>query len=426
MEKGIMMRREELKRLRVIEELVKKRIRQKKASELLGLSGRQIRRIVRRVEKEGAKGLIHRGRGKESNRKHSQEFRERVMRLYEKRYEGFGPTLACEKLEERDKVRIGRETLRQLLIEKGKWEGKRKARKHLEWRERKECFGEMIQIDGSHHDWLEGRGPKLVLMGYIDDATGHVFGRFYDYEGTVPALDSFYRYARRYGIPQSIYMDRHSTYKGCAKLTIKEELAGKEESLSEFGRAMKELGVELIHAQTPQAKGRIERLFGTFQDRLIKEMRLEAIETKEEANAFLGKYFSGYNRRFDKKARSQGNLHRRAVKNLKQVLSIQSRHFLRHDNTIRHRNQFYQILNRWSGRRPKEVVVQERLDGRFCITYEGRELGYRQIQEPPRRFSAPTPKPSRARRPPIPPMNHPYKKRSFESYQRSLKTKIAA
>ena len=427
MEEGILMTKRDLRRLKVIEQVLEKGLKQKQAAEALELSTRQIKRIVGRVRKEGAKGIIHRLRGKRSNRKHSEELKQKVLKLFTEKYEGFGPTLAQEKLEERNRIKINRETLRQWMLHEGLWQSQRKSSKHRQWRERKDSFGQMIQIDGSHHDWLEARGPKLVLMGYIDDATGHVFGRFYDYEGTVPALDSFHHYARCYGLPHSVYMDRHSTYKGSSrKLTIEEELAGKEESLSEFGRAMEELGVKLIHAQSPQAKGRIERLFKTFQDRLIKEMRLEGIKTLEEANLFLEKYLPIYNRRFDRKPKSEGNLHRKPPKNLGEILSIQTKRFLREDNTIRHTNQFYQILSRWPGRRPKEVTVQERLNGMLYLVHEGRELKYHPIQAPPKRFSIHKKKPSNARRPQAPPMTHPFKRRSFENYQRKLQVKIAA
>ncbi len=422
----VVMSKRDLKRLKVIEQMMEKRIRQKKAAELLELSVRQIRRVLRRLESEGTKGVIHRLRGKGSNRRHPKEFKERVLKSCTARYEGFGPTLAQEKLEEREKLYVNRETLRQWMLAEGLWKIRRKVSGHRQWRERKECFGEMVQIDGSHHDWLEGRGPRLVMMGYIDDATGHVFARFYDYEGTVPAMDSFHRYAKCYGIPHSVYMDRHSTYKGWAKLTVQEELAGKETSPSEFGRAMEDLGVKLIHAQSPQAKGRIERLFGTFQDRLIKEMRLEGIKSREEADHFLERYLPRYNRRFDKLARGEADVHRKAPQNLKQVLSIQSRHSLRNDNTIRHANRFYQILGRWPGRRPKDVVVEERLDGKLYITDEGRELKYRSIQEPPRRIEVKRKPVSSARRPPKPPMTHPFKRRSFERYLATKKMTVAA
>lgn len=312
------------------------------------------------------------------------------------------------------------------MMAEGLWQKRRKGWVHREWRARKERFGEMVQMDGSHHDWLEGRGPKLVLMGYIDDATGKVFGRFYDYEGTMPALDSFKRYAGQYGLPLSLYLDKHSTYKGWAKeLTIAEELAGREEAVSEFGRAMENLGVKLIHANSPQAKGRVERLFGTFQDRLVKEMRLEGVKSKDEANEFLEKYLPVYNRRFSRKALLEGNLHRPAPKDLNQILSIRTLHRLRNDNTIRHQNSYYQILRPWKNRRPKELVVEERLDGKLYITDRGKALEYRKIPKPLERISE-KPKTGKFHRPGSVPLSHPYKKRSFQRYLASLQQKQAA
>lgn len=423
----IAMTREEIKKLRVIEGVIEKRLKQEKAAKLLELSIRQIKRLVKRVRREGAEGIVHRLRGKGSNRKYGEEFREKVVTIYRREYEGFGPTLAQEKMEQRNKIKIGRETLRQLLIGEGLWELQRKGREHRRWRERKECYGEMVQADGSHHDWLEGRGPKLVLMGYIDDASGKVFGGFYDYEGTLPAMGSFYQYVKRYGLPHSLYMDRHTTYQSNQKLTIEEELAGKEKSLSQFGRALKELGVELIAAQSPQAKGRIERLFRTFQDRLIKEMRLAGIKSKDSANEFLKKYLPEYNRRFCVKPRSQADLHRAIdrEKDLKQILSIQTQHVLRNDNTIRHENQLYQILNRWESRRPESITVQERVDGKIYLVAEGKELRYQEIQEPCRE-KAPVKKKVRTVTITIPSMEHPWKKKSFERYLRTQELKKAA
>jgi len=170
---------------------------------------RQTGRIVGRVKEEGPQGVVHQSRGRESNRKYPEEFKERVIELYRQNYEGFGPTLAQEKLFERDGISISDETLRVWLIGTGQWKKKRKGRQHRQWRPRKDRYGEMIQVDGSHHDWLEGRGPACVFMGYIDDATGKVYGRFYEYEGTIPAMDSFRRYIRKHGIPMSLYMDTH-------------------------------------------------------------------------------------------------------------------------------------------------------------------------------------------------------------------------
>lgn len=285
----IVARPKELRKLYVIRKVLDKEILQEKASEILSLSLRQVRRILKRVRLEGDKGVIHKSRGRPSSRRISDEIREKVIQLYRSEYEDFGPTLAAEKLEERHRVRVNEETLRLWLIESGDWKKRRKRRGHRRWRERKHHFGEMVQMDGSHHDWFEGRGAGCVLMGYIDDATGKVFGRFYDYEGTIPAMDSFQGYVQKYGLPMAVYLDRHTTYKSPAKASIEDELEN-QRPLSEFERALKELGVEVIHATSAPAKGRVERLFGTLQDRLVKEMRLRGIRTVPEGNAFLKQY----------------------------------------------------------------------------------------------------------------------------------------
>ncbi len=208
----IMARQGELRRLHVIQKVLEGIIKQVEAAQILLLSGRQIRRIVKRVRSEGTRGIIHRSRGKLSKRKISEKIKEKVLNLYRAQYKDFGPTLATEKLLERNRIRISDETLRNWLIEEGDWKKRRRGRKHRQWRERKHHAGEMVQMDGSHHDWFEGRGPWCVLMCYIDDATGKVFGRFYGYEGTIPAMDSFRRYIQKYGLPMSVYLDKHTTY----------------------------------------------------------------------------------------------------------------------------------------------------------------------------------------------------------------------
>ncbi len=417
---------QELRKLKVIEQVIEKKIKQRKAAQLLELSVRQVIRLVKRIRREGSKGIVHQLRGKKSNRKHSESFKEKVIKLCQSKYEGFGPTLAQEKLEERNKININRESLRQWMLEAGLWEISSKGHKHREWRERRACFGEMIQIDGSHHDWLEGRGPWLVLMGYIDDAASEVLARFYNYEGTLPAMDSFYRYTKKYGLPHSIYIDRLKAYHGDGKLTLEEELAGKEKSQSQFERALGELGVDVIHAQSPQAKGRIERLFKTFQDRLVKEMRLAGVTTKEEANRFLETYLPKYNRRFAVKPREEADLHRPAPreKELKHVLSIQTKHVLRNDNTIRHENQFYQIAEKLQTA-VKEIVVEERLDGKLYIVLGQRELAYRQITQPAKRHPEVEKNPHKLSKSPKPAMNHFLKKESFERRLRLQRMKIA-
>ncbi|OGP11530.1 MAG: hypothetical protein A2W63_02630 [Deltaproteobacteria bacterium RIFCSPLOWO2_02_44_9] len=244
----IMMTQEELKRLHIIRKELDGRIKQIEAAEILSLSDRQIRRLLGRVREEGDAGIAHKSRGKESNRRLPEKIRKKVIKLYRQKYNGFGPTLLSEKLFEEEALKISDETIRPWLIETGDIKKRRRHKKHRRWRERKGHYGEMLQIDGSHHHWLEGRGPEIVLMGCIDDATNKIFGRFYEYEGTMPAMDCFKRYIGLYGLPGSIYIDRHTTYKSNAKPTIEDDLLDRK-PLSQFERAMGEFGVEALHAQ---------------------------------------------------------------------------------------------------------------------------------------------------------------------------------
>ena len=328
----------ELKRLHVIHKILDRELKQIEAKAVLNLSDRQIRRIVKTVRREGDKGVAHKSRGKPSNAAIPKKIRARIISLYKEKYKGFGPLLASEKLFEIDKIKLSDETLRKWLIAEGEWKVSRGNKEHRQWRERKQCFGEMVQMDGSHHDWLEGRGPKLVLMGYIDDATNDVSSVFYDHEGTMPAMDSFKKYIEKKGIPNSIYLDKHTTYKSNGKQTKEDELNNRR-PLSQFERACEELGVDVIHADSPQAKGRIERLFKTFQDRLIKEMRLKGVKTEEDANKFLDEYLPIYNERFKVEPAKKTDLHRAVPEgaNLDDILCRKTVRVLRNDFTIRDR-----------------------------------------------------------------------------------------
>jgi len=406
----IMVRQRELKRLHVIQKVLERVIKQVEAAEILFLSSRQIRRIIKRIRIEGDKGVIHRSRGKPSNRRIPGKIREKVIKLYQSQYADFGPTLASEKLLERNGIGINAETLRRWLLETGDWKKARKNRGHRHWRERKHYDGEMVQMDGSHHDWFEGRGPQCVLMGYIDDATGRVFGRFYGYEGTLPAMDSFKRYIQKHGLPMSVYLDKHTTYKSTAKASIQDQL-NNIQPLSEFERALKELGVEVIHAHSPQAKGRIERLFGTFQDRLVKEMRLRGICSIEEANKFLEEYLPLYNKRFSVCPRGQDNLHRPLVKglDLDTILCIKTDRTLRNDFTVAHNNKLYQIEAKINA---STVVVQDRIDGSLVMTYQGRVLRFKEITTRPVKDQK-HPVVVRIRKTYTPPSDHPWR-RSFK------------
>jgi len=378
----LMMTREEIQRYQIIRKVLEDGINQQEAAEFLKLSDRQVRRVVKRVRLEGESGVVHRSRGRPGNRSIKALFKERVLRFYRASYEGFGPTLASEKLQERDGVKVNDETLRLWLIKEALWQVKHhKARKALSWRERKAHFGEMVQLDGSHHDWLEGRGPKLVLMGYIDDATGRFYGKFYGYEGTMPAMDSLKGYIRQYGIPRSIYLDRHSTYKTNKKHTYNDWPFRDKVELTQFGRACQQLGIELIYANSPQAKGRVERVFATLQDRLTKELRLAKASGCKEANVLLERYLYGFNTKFQVPAKRKGDLHMPLDNRIKldDILSVQTQRPLRNDRTVLHDNRWYQVLNRTSA---QDIVVYNYLNGRMAIKYGANQLDYKPIAGP--------------------------------------------
>lgn len=411
----IAMTAQEARRLYLVQQVLERQVQQRHAAELLGCSVRQVKRLVRRVRHQGPSGIVHQLRGRVSNRRHSEPLKQAVLACYQRQYADFGPTLACEKLAERDRLRVGRETLRRWLVAAGLWHGRPRRAVQHRWRERRACVGELVQVDGSHHAWLEDRGPALVLMAYIDDATSRVFAQFYDYEGTLPAMESFARYVQRYGLPQALYADRHTTYRSTAKSTLADELAGRPRPQSQFERAVTELGVQLIPAFSPQAKGRVERLFKTFQDRLIKELRLAGIATRAAANGFLARYLPGHNRRFGVPARTAANLHRPAPPRqvLQRILAIRQRHTLRHDNTVQHAGQTYLVEDRWPGSRPTTIQTEVRLDGQLYLLANDRRVRYRAVEGRPRLApSRPTSPRGRQRRRPPPP-DHPWRHGAF-------------
>jgi hypothetical protein len=276
----------------------------------------------------------------------------------------------------------------------------------------------MVQMDGSHHDWFEGRRPKCVLMGYIDDATGRIYCRFHEYEGTIPAMDSFKRYIRAHGIPMSVYFDKHTTYKSTAEPSIEDEINGTE-PLSEFGRALRELGVELIHAHSPQAKGRVERMFHTLQDRLVKEMTLRGINTIEEANKYVKNYLSSHNKRFAVQPKEQNDLHRNIPKglNLDKVLCIRTERTLRNDSTIAHNRKLYQIQE---AVKSKRVLVQERVNGTMLITHHEVSLKFKEITTRPEKQQKSVHM-LRKRKVYIPSADHPWRKWNEPSINKRLK-----
>jgi transposase len=405
----ITMSRREAKRLHILHQALERKLTQREAAGLLGLSDRQVRRLVKRVRAEGDEGICHRARGRPSNHRIPKRVKARTLKLFREEYGDFNLAHATEKLEEVHGIRITDETLRCWLKAAALPYKKRRARQHRQWRERKAHCGELVQIDGSHHDWFEGRGPACVFLGYIDDATSTVWGRFYGYEGTWPALDSLKRYIRQAGLPQGVYLDKHTTYKSWAQPTIEEQLSD-QRPMSQVERCLAELGIEVIHANSPQAKGRVERLFKTLQDRLVKELRLAGIQSVAEANAFLERYWPQYNRRFSRVAAAAADLHRPAPASraLDRILCIREERTVKNDFTIAYHGTLYQLVQ---ATRATKVTMEERLDGTLHITYKGRELRYRAIPARPPKAAPEPPRALHATKPWTPSADHPWRRR---------------
>jgi transposase len=349
---------------------------QAKAAILLGLGVRQIRRIQRKLEAEGDAAIVHGLRGKPSNHQADSDLKRSVLEIYRSRYSDFGPTFACEKLAEEDGLVVCPQTLRRWLIAAGLWQRKRRRDPHRSRRPRRTCFGELVQMDASIHDWLEGRGEQIILINMIDDATSRVLSRFYLAGTTETHMDLLGRWLRRYGRPQALYTDRHSIFEPQDK---GQALPG---AVTQFGRALAELDIELILARSPQAKGRVERSFGTSQDRWVKELRLEGVTTCAGANEVLERFLPAHNRRFSKQAKQAVDAHRPLGPghNLAAILSIQETRVVANDYTIRFRNRFYQILPpAWPGERGGKVVIEERLDGSMAIRFKEHYLKYQEV-----------------------------------------------
>jgi hypothetical protein len=350
---------------------------QAQAARLLGLSVRQVRRIQRKLEAGGDTKLVHALRGKPSNHRHESAFKKKVIRAYRKKYPDFGPTFACEKLAQ-EGLEVGVETLRRWLLEEGLWQRRRTRDPHRSRRPRRDCFGELIQMDASIHDWLEGRGQTIVLITMIDDATSRVLGRFYPHGSVEAHMDLLARWLRKHGRPLALYTDRHSIFEPHEK---GQPLADPD-ATTQFGRALEELDIELIRAHSPQAKGRVERSFGTAQDRWVKELRLAKACTCEQANAVLEKLLPTHNKRFGKPAGSAKDAHRSLGPSLRleSILSIQSVRVVSNDYVVRLDNRFYQLLPPvYPGLRKGRVVIEERLDGSQAIRFAKHYLKYREL-----------------------------------------------
>jgi len=356
-----------------------------KAAELLGLSYRQAKRTWARSQELGDAGLSHRLRGRASNRQVAPGRRERALELYREKYVGYGPTLAAECLEREDGLAVPASTLRKWLSSAGLWQRQRRRKLHRRRRARREHYGELLQMDGSHHDWFDGRRGWAVLMVMIDDATGQVFARFFENESWDSAATTLRRYTQRHGLPRALYVDRHSIYRAEWDPTPAEILADIEPK-TQFGRAMSELDVELIQAHSPQAKGRVERVNRTLQDRFVKELTRVGISDLESANAYLEEtYLPRFNEQFGRPAAKGADLHRAVLdERVLRVLSLQEDRVVQNDWTVRWHNRFLQLPRTTAEHvQPGDSVeVSEQLDGRLRIFVGDQEFAWSAVRDP--------------------------------------------
>jgi transposase len=377
-------------RLKVLHEAEKGHLTQKQAGAQLKLSERWVRELVGRLRKEGDGGILHRLRGRASKRKLSATVRAKVVRLVKREYPDFGPTLAAEYLGEKHGVVVSKESVRQILMEAGVWKRKRRRVEEVHvWRARRSCGGEMEQWDSSDYDWLEGRGPKLSLLAMIDDATSRALARFAEHDTTEENLLLLESYLKRWGRPGEFYTDKAGLFTVNRPVREASDEAWPE-ALTQIGRALKELGVGWIAAHSPQAKGRIERFFGTAQDRLVKGLRQAGAHTLAEANAYLEReYLPMWNRRFTVEADNATDAHRplRAEHNLVSILSHVEERVVANDYTIRYNTQKYQIARAEirPGLRGATVRVEERRDQTVWVRFRDRYLEVSRCEPLPHR-----------------------------------------
>jgi transposase len=428
MEGHLVMSRKERERLKIFARVKRKELNLKEAAELSGLSYRQCGRIYKRLREQGDRGLVHCSRGRPSNRGHKAEVRAAVLARYQERYPDFGPTLAAEKLAA-DGLAVNHETLRRWLLQARFWQKRRKRSRHRSWRERRAHFGELVQLDGSHHKWFEERGDQCCLMKMIDDASSKRMARLSEQETIFAAMELLQQWIKRYGIPLALYTDKKNVYVVDEKTRERAADSG-EEVLTHFGRACKKLGIEIITAHSPEAKGRVERSHGTYQDRFVKELRLAGSNTIAAANELLE---SGYDEqlseRFAVAPRAAADYHRSAKGyDLAAIFCIEEQRTVAADWIVRFENQFFQLQSpRQTLPGRGKVLVQRYLDGSLHFRYEDRELAYTVLPARPQ----PTPKPKKRKRQQrgttimekyVPPANHPWRGLRFgrgTSLQRS-------
>jgi len=385
------MSHKEVDKHHVIRQILDRKMTWAQGAEQLGVSERQIGRLCAKVRDHGARGVVHGLRGKAGNRKANLDLLGLAMSaVHDPLWDGFGPLFASEKLEDHYGLKVGRETLRKAMIATGAWCAKRRGARHRAWRERRPRIGMLAQMDGSHHDWFEGRGPKCVLLLIIDDATSRIqYAYFAEAEDTFGIMRLVKRYVELFGRPLALYVDKHSIYKVNRDANVDEELRS-EQASTQFARAMEELGIEVIWANSPQAKGRVERSFETHQDRLVKELRLAGISEPVSANHFLLKtYLPKHNARYALPPREVLDAHRPLLggHKLDRILSKRVARTVRNDFTVQYKTRFLQILAGKPNRvRPKDrVFVETRLDGTTHLLWKERYLPFKSLENRPYR-----------------------------------------
>jgi transposase len=398
----------ERRRLEVLSRVRDGEVSVAEAARLLEISQRQAWRLKRRYASRGDAGLAHGLRGRASNRKIDDGTRTAILKLYRARYAGFGPTLACEYLAAEDGRVVSPDALGRWLRAEGLFERRRKRGKHRLRRPRRKCVGELVQMDGSWHDWLEGRGPWCCLMVMVDDATGRALARFYERETLSSAFDIFGRYAKSRGLPQALYVDKAGIYRG--------ETADGQATLTQFGRAMKDLGVELILANSPQAKGRVERMNGTLQDRLVKELRLRDVKNMAAANALLDESFlKQFNTKFAVAAAKKSDLHRAlsAALKLDEILCEREERAVGRDWCVQWRGRLLQVNARHGAldlaRPGRRVMVIEKAGGELLVRYAQQTLSWVEVlKRPVQARSRKERKPVTNNKRYVPSPNHPF------------------
>ncbi len=407
-------------RLRVVSAVAAGKMLQREAGEVLDRTIRQIRRMLQRYRAEGDSGLLHRLRGRRSARRVSDRTQKRAVSLIRSKYVDFGPTLASEYLAERHDIEVSRETLRKWMVQAELWKARRRHASHHQGRERKACFGEMVQMDTSEHDWFEGRGPRPVLITMIDDATSRALKRFFAADTTKTNLEMIRRWIQRYGRPKAIYADKASHFRVNRPATTMEALEGIEAE-TQIGRALRELDIVYIAANSPQAKGRVERSFGTTQDRLVKALRIEKISTIEEANRYLEEHFLPlWEKRFTRPPSCEVDVHRSARgSDLDGILSAHTPRTVANDYTIKYNGHLYQIERQGAlaGLRGSKLVVQDRLDGTLRLSWRSPYLPFHRVETgdlavapPPRTTTARSKPDASSQKPWTPPPEHPWRK----------------